>query len=165
VWDSVITNQIISQGDMSNFVQSFAERKDTTDEKTLKLILDSVTFVLGLGSAVVWNDSEILSDGPAKITMLTRLPSKSSKRPRSFHVSISPNISRECKANQITEYLNKAKGQRFPSNGKAPEGAKPSEGNSRSVWKDVSSASIAYGMVSGKDSLYVQKTITAPSSN
>lgn len=60
MWDSVVTNQIISQGDMSNFVQSFAERKDTTDEKTLKIILDSLTFVLGLGSAVVWNDSELL---------------------------------------------------------------------------------------------------------
>jgi hypothetical protein len=72
VWDSVITNQIISQGDMSNFVQSFVERKDPTNEKTLKIILDSLTFVLGLGSAVVWNDSESSSDETAKIIMLTR---------------------------------------------------------------------------------------------
>ncbi|OOQ89588.1 hypothetical protein PEBR_07498 [Penicillium brasilianum] len=116
VWDSVITTQIISQGDMSNFIQSFVERKDITDEKTMKLILDSITFVLGLGSAVVWND-----------------------------------ILKEAKV--FPQYLNKAKGQRFPKNGKAPEGARGSEGNSRSVWKDVSSASIAYAMINGKDSL------------
>lgn len=56
---------------MSNFVQSFAERKDNTDEKTLKLILDSLTFVLGLGSAVVWNDSEWLPT-KSEISLLKR---------------------------------------------------------------------------------------------
>lgn len=88
VWDSVITNQIISQGDMSNFVQSFAERKDTTDEKTIKLILDSITFVLGLGSAVVWNDSELIPIEASITALLTNILLKSSKRPRSSHVSI-----------------------------------------------------------------------------
>ncbi|KAJ5151252.1 uncharacterized protein N7482_010504 [Penicillium canariense] len=109
VWDSVVTNQIISQGDMSNFVQSFAERKDTTDEKTIKLIIDSVTFLLGLSSAVLWND----------------------------------------------KYLKGKTGVRFPNNGKAKEGSESQEGNERSVWKDVSSASIAYGMTAGKDTFTI----------
>jgi hypothetical protein len=73
---------------MSNFVQSFAERKDTTDEKTIKLILDSITFVLGLGSAVVWNDSELIPIDASITTLLTKILLKFSKRPKSFHVSI-----------------------------------------------------------------------------
>lgn len=37
--------------------------------------------------------------------------------------------------------------------GKGPEGTQYQEGNERSVWKDMSSASIAFGITRGKDSL------------
>lgn len=69
---------------MSNFVQSFAERKDTTDEKTLKLVLDSITFMLGLGSAVVWNDSELVLNKTSYDYLANEIPSKVLKEAKVF---------------------------------------------------------------------------------
>lgn len=60
MYDSFVANQVINSGDIGNFVQSFAERKDELAEENLKIILDSITFLIGLSSASLWNDSQYI---------------------------------------------------------------------------------------------------------
>ncbi|KAJ5594360.1 uncharacterized protein N7459_000568 [Penicillium hispanicum] len=114
--DAFVDNQLISSGNIGNFVQSFAQRKDELSEENLKIILDSLTFLIGLSSASLWND-----------------------------------VFKEAKI--FPQYLKSNPRQKKSSKGKDPEGTQYQEGNERSVWKDVSSASIAFGMTGGKDRL------------